>query len=248
MSRVQCDQVQRACTRQSDRCRVRIEECLRSTPQGAERLDRRSEVISEALAEEIQGGEQRRERSGRVTTTAPAPNLAASTSHELRENPIEPDPNPNKRLLMKSASSAASGSGQQRVMRSATDTVPEALIGVPMEIILTKVQYCPALWQRTPDEKLLRSQLQQQLPNKRELTVTVKKQCGSRALSASNWESCQHGSCAQMGRQSNFSGRASLGKADGKNLKIHCHLTVDQLKYIDVGGMRVVTVDTNREV
>ena len=38
----------------SDRCRVRIEECLRITPEVAETLDRRSEVINEALAEEIQ--------------------------------------------------------------------------------------------------------------------------------------------------------------------------------------------------
>ena len=34
----------------SDRCRVRIEECLRITPQGAERLGRRRGVINEALA------------------------------------------------------------------------------------------------------------------------------------------------------------------------------------------------------
>ena len=37
----------------SDRCRERIERCFRTTPQGAERLDRRSEVINEALAEEV---------------------------------------------------------------------------------------------------------------------------------------------------------------------------------------------------
>ena len=35
-----------------DRCRTRIEECLRTTPHVAERLDRRNEVINEALAEE----------------------------------------------------------------------------------------------------------------------------------------------------------------------------------------------------
>ena len=38
----------------SDCCRVRIEECLWRTPQGTERLDRRSQVINEALAEELQ--------------------------------------------------------------------------------------------------------------------------------------------------------------------------------------------------
>ena len=65
-------------------------------------MDRISEVINEASAEEIQRGEQR-ERNSRVTTAAQTPKLAASTSHELREDPIEPDPNPKKRLLMKSA-------------------------------------------------------------------------------------------------------------------------------------------------
>ena len=43
----------------SDRSRTRIEECLRTTPHGAERLDRRNEVINEALAEE--GTERRAE-------------------------------------------------------------------------------------------------------------------------------------------------------------------------------------------
>ena len=38
---------------QSDRCRMRIEERLRTTPEGAERLDRRDEVINEALTEEV---------------------------------------------------------------------------------------------------------------------------------------------------------------------------------------------------
>ena len=35
---------------------------MSQTPQGAERLDRRSEVVNEALAEEIQRGEQRKEK------------------------------------------------------------------------------------------------------------------------------------------------------------------------------------------
>ena len=42
----------------SDRGRLRSEECLRSTAQGARRLDRRNEVSNEALAEEAQRGER----------------------------------------------------------------------------------------------------------------------------------------------------------------------------------------------
>ena len=49
-------------------------------------MDRRSEVINEALAEEIQSGEQRKERNSRVITVASAPKFAASTSHEPRES------------------------------------------------------------------------------------------------------------------------------------------------------------------
>ena len=44
----------------SDRCRVRIEERLRTTPHGAERLDRRAKVINEVRAEEVRREEQKR--------------------------------------------------------------------------------------------------------------------------------------------------------------------------------------------
>ena len=68
----------------SDRCRTRIEECLRTTPHGAERLDRRNEVINEALAEEVRRGEQRKKRSDWATPET------ESAAPEPRENPIEP--------------------------------------------------------------------------------------------------------------------------------------------------------------
>ena len=97
----------------SDRCRKRIEESLRKTPHGAERLDRRDEVINEALAEEVRRGEQRKKKSDGTTTavpgtrsTAPEP-MAASATPGLRENLIEPNTNPKRRQLMKSASLTA---------------------------------------------------------------------------------------------------------------------------------------------
>ena len=61
----------------SDRCRLRIEECLRNTPHGAERLDRRNEIINEALADEVQRGEQRKNRSDGTTVAAPGTEPAA---------------------------------------------------------------------------------------------------------------------------------------------------------------------------
>ena len=111
----------------SDRCRKRIEESLRNTPHGADRLNRRDEVINEALAEKVRRGDQRKKRSEETTTevtgvgsTAPEP-MAESAAPGLRENPIEPDPNPKRRLLMKSVSLTASGSGQQREKRPTPD-------------------------------------------------------------------------------------------------------------------------------
>ena len=102
----------------SDRCRMRIEECLGPTPHGAEGLDRRNEVINEALAEEVRRGEKREKRSDRATAAVPETESAAP---EPRENPIEPEANPKRRLLMKSASLTASGSGRQRQKRSIPD-------------------------------------------------------------------------------------------------------------------------------
>ena len=101
-----------------DRCRTRIEECLRTTPHVAERLDRRNEVINEALAEEVRSGEQRKKRSDSATAAVPETESAAP---EPGETPTEPEAKPKRRLLMKSASSTAGGSGQRKEKRSIPD-------------------------------------------------------------------------------------------------------------------------------
>ena len=54
----------------SDCRRVRIEECLRVTQEGAERLDRRSQQIYEELAEEVKSMDQKKERGSRATPAA----------------------------------------------------------------------------------------------------------------------------------------------------------------------------------
>ena len=46
---------------------------------------------------------------------------AAPAASEPRENPIEPEANPKRRTLMKSASLTVSGSGQQKDRRSISD-------------------------------------------------------------------------------------------------------------------------------
>ena len=67
---------------------IQIVACLRITLQGAEILDRRSEVINEPLAAEIQRGEQRKKMSDTTTAAIPEP---APAAEDLREGPIEPE-------------------------------------------------------------------------------------------------------------------------------------------------------------
>ena len=74
---------------------------------GAERLDRSSEVVNEALAAPIQRSEQWKKTHCMSYNRGISTKFPASTSHETRENPTEPDPDPKKMLLMKSASSTA---------------------------------------------------------------------------------------------------------------------------------------------
>ena len=87
----------------SDPCRVRIEECLKTTPEGSERLNRRSEVLNEALAKEVERNVRRREEIGRSAGEMPAP-------QELKDMPIP------KRRVMKGATAAASD-GRKRCSR-----------------------------------------------------------------------------------------------------------------------------------
>ena len=77
-----------------------IEGCLRITPQGAERLDRRNEVIHGALAKQVQSGEKWKKED--TAAAIPEPEPAASAARDSRESPIEPDPNPKRRLITKS--------------------------------------------------------------------------------------------------------------------------------------------------
>ena len=105
----------------SDRCRRRIEERLRTTLYGAERLDRRNEVINEALAEEVRREEQKRRRRDRAAAEVTETESSAPAASGPRENPIEPEANPKRMLIMKSPSTTASGSGQKRERRAIPD-------------------------------------------------------------------------------------------------------------------------------
>ena len=85
------------------------------------------------LAEEVQRGEHGKRRSDDAAAAMPEPEPALA-ARDSRESPIEPDPDPKRRLLAKSAPSTASGSGQQREKRPVTDTEPRVQTGDPLEV------------------------------------------------------------------------------------------------------------------
>ena len=86
---------------------------------------RKSKNASEPLRMEQRGW--RKKRSDRATEAVPETESAAP---EPRENPIEPEANLKRRLLMKSASLTASGSGPQRQKRA----IPDDESGMQVEL------------------------------------------------------------------------------------------------------------------
>ena len=220
----------------SDRCRRRIEERLRETPHGAERLNRREEVINEALAEEVRRGEQRKMETERVATAESGGKsmvtemTAESAPAGWRENPIEPDPNPKRRMLMKSTSLTASSSGHKRERRSNSDeelrmqtedtsmarTSEGAEVHKTQSVInrrrvVGKSEPVAVTTQEAIDgyrekARIIASVEQIELGNIMELSV--------------------NGPLLRWARRANLSGGVSLCKDDGWNMKNHSHLTV----------------------
>ena len=214
---------------------------------GIERLDRRNEVINEALAEEVRRAEQRKRREDDTAATVPEPEPAAPAARDPRESLVEPDPDPKRRLLLKSAPSAASDSGQQGEKRSVTDAASGARAADPLDMgicestipptappastrrgIVTKSEPVAVTTQEAVDgcrEKAMRiaSIEQVELENSMKLSIT--------------------GQVLKWARQSNLSGGLSSRKSDGWNLKNHSHLTVARhLREKTHPSMLVVTI------
>ena len=215
-------------------------------------------MINEALAEEVRRGEQRKKRSDGATAAVPetgsaAPKpMAGSAAPELREDPIEPDPSPKRRLLMKSASLTASGSGQQREKRPTPDgefkmqtedmsetgtsdgtalpATPSAntrrrIVGKSEPMAFTTQEAVEGYRERA---RRIASVEQIELGNIMELSIT--------------------GQVLKWARQVNLSGGVSLCKADGWNLKNHSHLTVARhLREKVHSSMLVVTIREGEE-
>ena len=76
------------------------------TPEGAERLDRRGEVLNEAFAKEAERSVRRREETGSAAGELAVP-------RESKDAPIPPDPDSGRRRAMKAATVDASSSGLQ---------------------------------------------------------------------------------------------------------------------------------------
>ena len=90
----------------SDPCPVRIEERLKPTPEGAQRLDRRCEVLNEALAREVERNVRRRQETGSAAGESAVPQGS-------KDAPIPPDSDPRRRRAMKPATAVASGGSSQ---------------------------------------------------------------------------------------------------------------------------------------
>ena len=159
-----------------------------------------------------------------------------------QQDPIEPEVNPKRRLLMKPASLTASGSGQRKEKRSIPDEESrmqvedtsetptgegEALPAAPSANIQRKIAVKSEPVAATTQEAVA-SVGQIELGNIMELSIT--------------------GQVLRWARQSNLSGCLSLRKADGWNLKNHSHLTVARhLREKTHSSMLVVTIREGEE-
>ena len=104
----------------TDPCRARIEECLKTTSESAERPDRRSEVLNEALAKEVERNVRRREEIGSTAGELAVP-------QELKDMPIPLGSDPRKMYAMKAATAAASSGGSQVEGSRAVAETPKQL-------------------------------------------------------------------------------------------------------------------------
>ena len=242
----------------SDRCRRRMEESLRKTPHGAERLNRREEVINEALAEEVRRGEQRKKGTDRVATAAPEARstvpgpTAESAPAGWREDPIEPDPNPKRRLLMKSASLTASSSGQKGEKRSTSDGESKKQVE---DTSVARTSECAAS-PETPSANTRRRIVRKSEP----VAVTTQEAIDGyreKARRIASIEQIELGNIMELSitgqllrwaRRVNLSGGRSLCKANGWNMKNHSHLTVARhLREKTHTNMLVVTIRKDEE-
>ena len=145
-----------------------------------------------------------------------------------RENPIEPDPNPKRRVIMKSASTTASGSGQKRERTAIPGDGSRMQIEDKLEVDNERAEPPEA-----PSTSIRRRIAVKSEPR----TVTTQEAVEGYREKAVRIESVEQielgnimelsitGQVLRWARQSNLSGGVSLRKADGWNMKNHSHQT-----------------------
>ena len=94
-----------------------IEDSLKTTPEGAERLDRRSEVLNDALAKEVERNVRRREEAGRAGELA--------VPRESKYAPIPPGSGWGKRRAMKTGTVDASSGFKMGGSRTVAQTLTQ---------------------------------------------------------------------------------------------------------------------------
>ena len=197
---------------------------------GAERLERREEVINEALAEEVRRREMRKKETDRVATAASGM-AAESATAGWRQNPIEPDPNPKRRMLMKSASlTASSSSGHSREKRTKPDEESK------MQVESASM---PTINESTETPETLEANTRKRIIGKSEpVAVTTQEEIDGyreKARRIANVEQIELGNIMELSitsqllrgaRRANVSGGVSLCKTNGWNMKNHSHLKI----------------------
>ena len=201
-------------------------------------------MIDEVLAEETQRGERRKNRCDQTTAAILEPEPAAPAAQDLRESPIEPNPNPKRRLLVKSASSTGSGSGQQSAERPAGDIESGVQTGDLLEMGTGESTTLLGASSANSRRRTVRTSSRRHARSSRRASRKniEDRECRTGRTGQHNGD-VNHVACAQMGKTIEPLWGLSLSKADGWNLKNHSHLTVARhLREKNHPSMLVVTI------
>ena len=189
----------------------------------------------------------RNKETDRVATAASG-TTAESATTEWRQNPIEPDPNPKRRMLMKSASlTASSSSGHSKEKGTKSDEESR------MQVESTSM---PTINENTELPETLEANARKRIVGKSEPVAFTTQEAidGYREIARriANVEQIELGNVMELSitgqlirgaRQANPSVVVSLCKTNGWNMKNHSHLkTARRLREKIHPTMLVVTI------
>ena len=187
-----------------------------------------------------------------AAATVPEPESATPAARIPRESPVEPDQDIKRRLLMKSAPSAASHSGQQKEKESVTNAEAGMQVGDPMDMSnggsTTSTTAMPAHHRRRISMKSepVAVTTQEAVDGSREKAMRIGSvdQIELRNI----MELSIMGHVLKRARQMNFSGGLSLCEAVVWNAKNHRHLRVARRLRLETHpSLLVVTIREGEE-